>query len=389
MSNLSVLFESCKTPNERQAAVDKIKGLIKSKKLDIAKISIRDVAESVLGQADFSKMMAVNADSGYVGVREAVSPVYLGNFQDITGNMVFEGAVAAFESPEFIGGLLTTPESSRRDGGRDIGFAQIDDDALIVEEGGEFPDVKYGQDYIDIPTSKKRGLKIGITREMIFFDETGKVIEQATTVGDRLGVNKEKRTLRTVLGIDNGFSRNGTARNTYVAAADPRINSLGATPLVDWNTMDAAMQVFNNMNDDRTVGEPINVMPDTMLVTQAGLWNANRILNATSIRQDTSANAAHAYGPNPVQGVKNVITSPWIVNLLVASGLSLADAKKYWFFGQPKKAFKYRTLFPFQVLAAQHDKDKFERDVVAQFRADERGVPRIVAPWYMARFFDT
>jgi hypothetical protein len=92
-------------------------------------------------------------------------------------------------------------------------------------------------------------------------------------------------------------------------------------------------------------------------------------------------------GPNIVPNMR-VISSPWISKLLVAGGSTAANAAKYWYLGQFKKAFKYRTLFPFQVKAAQHDKDDFERDVIAQFRADERGVPRVVAPWYAAKFYD-
>jgi hypothetical protein len=84
----------------------------------------------------------------------------------------------------------------------------------------------------------------------------------------------------------------------------------------------------------------------------------------------------------------NVVSSPWISKLLVEAGISAANANKHWFLGEFKKAFKYRTLFPFQVKAAQHDKDDFERDVIAQFRADERGVPRVIAPWYAAKFYD-
>jgi hypothetical protein len=329
-----------------------------------------------------------NSDNAFVGVKEAVDPVNLSAFTNITGNMIFEAALASYTAPEFIGNELVTEEKSTRDGGFDTGLAPIDDDAMIVKEGEEFPSVKFGEDYIKIPTSVKRGLKIGITRELVFFDQTGKIIEQAQTIGGRLGTNKEKRILRTVLGIDNGFERKGVARNTYVltGGGDPRVNAKASTTLTDYTSIDTAMQLFADMNDDRAVGEPISVMPDTMLIPWGLQWTAKRILNATELRVVTNTTNT-AITPNIVPGMR-VISSPWIGNLLVAAGSTAANAAKYWYLGQFKKAFKYRTLFPFQVKAAQHDKDDFERDVIAQFRADERGVPRIVAPWYAAKFYD-
>ena len=382
MIKIKTAFESVKTQADMKAAAAKVVDLIKEKKININDLSLREVAEATLGVEAVCNMM--RASDG-VTAMESVAPANLSAFTNITGNMIFEGIVQSYEAASPIAASLVTPESSRRDGGRDIGYAPIDDDVLVVEEGEEYPDMKFGEDYIDIPTSKKRGAKIGITREAIFFDELGRIMEGAIAIGDRMGTNKEKRTLSMVLGLTNNFVRKGVARNTYVSAGDPRINLQAATPLVDWTSIDNALQMFNNMNDDRTNAEPIQVTPTTILVPQQLELTAKRIFAATEIRTGTNGGATQTYGPNMLKA-PTVVTSPWIKKLLVDAGVNPTVAGSRWFYGDFRKAFKYRTLFPLAFRAAMHDKDEFERDVVAQFRVDERGVPRIVAPWYVGQF---
>lgn len=382
------VFESCKTPAEIMEKTEVVIEAIKAKELDIHKdISIRDVAEATLGMEGLRKLAHSSSESAFVAVQEAVAPVNMTAFTNITGQLIYQGVYEAYSAPEFIGDQLVTSETSREDNTRVPGLAEIDEDALVVEEGGEYPDVKFSEDYIDVPQSKKRGLKIGVTREMVFFDRTGQVLEMAQRVGEVLGLNKERRIIDVVLGIDNTFKRKGVTRNTYVSnaedATDPRKNEI-TQALTDWNSIDAAMQAFEAMSNDSVANSrPIMVTPRIMLVTAAKVMTAKNIMNSTEIRITPAGGTSQTLAANPVAGAVKILTSPWIKRRLVAAGIAAATADKYWFIGDSKRAFKYRTLFPMQVLSASHDKDAFERDVVAQYRADERGVPYVYAPWYM------
>lgn len=399
MSNLSILFDN-KTASEVREASDKIVNLMKEGK--IKNPSILDIASATLGKEGMRAFRDAPAEECFTSAKESINPVNLTAFTNITGQLVFQGVVESYKSPEFIGDQLMDQEISREDNTQEVGLALMEDDALEVKEGEQYPHAKFGEDYIAVPRSKKRGLACGVTREMVFFDRTGKVMEMAREVGLRLGTNREKRQLSVVLGINNSFVRKGVARNTYVATGtgDPRVNKVGSLDFVDWNTLDTAMQVFNDMNDDRAIAEPISVMPTTLLVTPSKQHTVNRVLNATALRTGSVAGNTQTYGDNPVKNVYNVLTSQWITKLLTTSvaatdsttaytGLALADAKKYWHLGDFKRTFRYRTLFPLNVRAAMHDVDEFERDVVAQFRADERGVAYVRAPWYSAQFYDT
>lgn len=385
---LTAVFESAKTPAEIQERADVIVSAIKEGELKLVDLSIRDIADATLGVEGVRKLGAAKNDSAFIAVQEAVAPVNLSAFTNITGQMVYQSVYEAYSAPEFIGEQLVTVEKSREDNTRIPGLAEIDDDALEVEEGGEYPDVKFSEDYIDVPQSKKRGLKIGITREMVFFDRTGQVLEMGQRVGETLAINKERRIFDVVLGITNTFKRKGTARDTYVSASenanDPRINEI-TQALSDWTSIDAAMQAFEAMSNDSTGANkrPIMVTPKIILCTAAKIATARNILNSTEIRVTQASAITQSIVNNPVAGMVQPVTSPWVKRRLVAAGVAAATADKYWYIGDFKKAFRYRTLFPMRVISAQHDKDAFERDVVAQFRADERGVPYVYAPWYV------
>jgi hypothetical protein len=216
----------------------------------------------------------------------------------------------------------------------------------------------------------------------VFFDRTGQIVNHARSIGERLALNKEKRILEVVLGIVDNYKRKGVAADTYNTTG-ARINEIANLTLTDWTSLDQMMMLFGDMTDDREVPEPIMVMPKTIIVPMALTSTAARLLSATEVR--TTGGAIETIGSNPMRNSLNVVTSPLIQWLLVKNGITLANAKKYWWVGDFKRAFVYRTLFPFQVRAAQHDKDEFERDVVAQFRTDERGVAYVRAPWYAAR----
>lgn len=394
MGKLYDLFSNITTKESRKAAGDKVINLVKEGKLKAKDLSILDIARATLGDAALMRVQAMDADNVAVGLRESVDPVNLTQFTDITQLLVLEGAMEQYNAPTFIGSQLVKEETSRRDVIRKPGIALIDDDALVVPEGEEYPDVKFGQDYQDLPQSQKRGLKCGVTREAIFFDETGEVVKRAASIGERIGTNKEKRILRVFLGITNNYNRNGTARNTYVASADPRINSLASNPLTDWHSVDAANQLFTAMTDDRVksggtiTGEPIQVTPDTIVVSPYKRMTAIAILQATMIRKATNTAVDQTYSANPLNMLPmSVLDSVWLDWLLInEASVSASNAKDYWTIGQPKKAFTYRTLFPFQMLTAPPNATaEFERDVLIQYRGSERGVCYVEAPWYVAQ----
>lgn len=375
-----------RTDGEIRTLADTISKDIETGALKLPDISIRNLMESACGAEEVAVALATNSDSGMVRhLNDAVSPVRLSAFSNITNALVQRAGYEAYTAPEFIGDKLVTEETDNEDNVQVNGLAEIDDEAMEVPEGGEIPSVKFGEDFIAVPGSKKRGMRVGLTREMIAFDKTGKLIQHSQTIGRRVGFSKEVRILSVVLGLTNTFVRNGIARNTYVTATDPRINSFTGRTLVDYTDIELAEQGFNDYVDDRTVGEPIAVMPDTLLVPKELEWTAARIKNATEVRSINGTETT--IGANLAAGKFGIMSSPYLKWVLVKKGgVSNADAIKTWHYGAPKRAFRYRTIFAFKMeqASAMHD-DNFDREVTMQWKATERGVAYVWAPWYMQK----
>ncbi len=111
-----------------------------------------------------------------------------------------------------------------------------------------YPHLGFGEDYIETPSTTKRGFIVPVTKEAIFFDRTHLVLSRAAEVGEVLGLNKEKRLIDLVIGVTNNYKWKGTSYNTYQAAT-PWINTLAANELVDWTNVDKAEQLFADILD--------------------------------------------------------------------------------------------------------------------------------------------
>jgi len=381
MSKFSKAFAEERKDSEITLVTEAIIADIKEgKSLKYDSLSLRDIAESTLGY----KGCAILRDANMRKVSEAVAPVRLSAFSRITNEIVSQAGIEGFQSPDFIGDQLTTAENSNDDNGRLIGIEPMDDEAMEVREGHEYPSAQLSEDFLTVPTSKKVGLRIGLTKEAVFFDKTGQLIQRAKEIAGRVGLAKEKRTLRIVLGIDNSYNRKDVSRNTYVASADPRINSFTGRTLDDWTAIEDAEQSFADYVDDRTTGEPVDIGATMLIVPQDLKTSGSRIMNTLEVR--TINGAQEMITKNPIS-VGGMISSAWIRWMLVnEGGIAIADARKYWYYGNPKKAFTYRTIFPFSMIEAGQSHDAyFDSDIVNQWRAMERGVAYVAAPWYMQK----
>ena len=78
-----------------------------------------------------------------------------------------------------------------------------------------YPHLGFGEDYIETPSTTKRGFIVPVTKEAIFFDRTHLVLSRAAEVGEVLGLNKEKRLIDLVIGVTNNYKWKGTTYNTY------------------------------------------------------------------------------------------------------------------------------------------------------------------------------
>lgn len=300
-------------------------------------------------------------------------------FSRITGQLVVSAVLEKYMDESFVFTPLVKAVDTPFNGEKIPGISRIGDEADVVPEGREYPRVGVSEDYIETPETRKRGMIDALTREAVFFDRTGLVVERCGEVGYFLGVNKEKRIIDAVIDENvtaHRYKWKGTTYATFQTST-PWVNSTTSNALVDWTDIDAVEQVMANLTDPYT-GEPIQIVPKHLIVTRDLLYTARRIVNATEITMNaggyaTSGNlSATKTTANPIQGYQ--IVSSALLKARLGTDTS-------WFVGDIGKAVKYMQNFPLTVVQAPaNSQAEFERDIVMQWKASERGAAAVVEP---------
>ena len=343
--------------------------------------SIRELAETLVDDGrEWVEGMGPGKSSQFF----EAGAVQTGVFTSITGQIFYNSVLEGFTLPEFvISQLIPVQTGAEINGERIAGVSQIGDQAEVVDESMPYPMVGVSEDWIDSPATQKQGLICGVTREAVYADKTGQLMQRCRDVGYALGLTYEKAAIDCV--IDENTTRHRYRwRNTSFAtfqATTPWINTQ-TNALVDWTDIDNANQLFNAILDPMT-GEPVLLKPDTLICTQQLEMTAKRIRNATEITVvttgfATTGNPTETRVANPMQGAFEVVTSP-----LIAARLATDTS---WFYGDPRKAFVFMECWPLSVeQAPTTSEDNFKRDIVSQYRADRRGAYFVREPRRMNR----
>ena len=295
----------------------------------------------------------------------------------ITTRMVDEYEIAIGPANE----LVTTEPNIRNDLERKPGFAGLGDVAESVHEGMSFPRVGFGEDFQDMPRGKKYGLIVPVTKEAVFFDSTGQILDRAAKVGEVLGYRKAREIYQMVIGVTNNYNWQGTAYDTYQPLV-PWIN-IHSQNLVDWTSINIAERLFQTMTDPNT-GQPIMIGGRQIGVMPSQFADALRILNAMDVRH-TTAGGVVTVSPNPKssRSYQLIDMGPLCLSEVVATN-DFGTPEELWWLGDFKKTFSYRENWPITTLRAPTNSfDEFDRDIVAQFKGTERGVAAVNNPRYM------
>lgn len=350
--------------------------------------SLREIAEVTLGSQWVRQMDPRSAE---LGLLEATEGVDVTAFSNITGQVIQAKVLEAYNQEAFVLSRLVENIPTRLDGERIPGIGRIPDEAAEIHPGMPYPNVGFGEDYIETPQTTKRGFIVPVTKEAIFFDRTHLVLQRAAEVGEILGLNKEKRLIDLLIGVTNNYKWNGTAYNTYYAAGDPGPGG-GPAPwvnvideeLVDWTDVDAAEQLFADILDPNT-GEPVLVQATTVLVTPAYRHAAHRVFNAAEITYTMAGAETSTTAANPL-GKYRVVESRLAYRRILAAGVAAAEAKKWWFIGDFRKAFAYMENWPITVTQSPPGSEaEFTQDIVVRFKASERGAAAVINPRYVVK----
>lgn len=343
--------------------------------------SLRELAEALIpdGHA-WVRELDPRSQRG-VEILESGDGVDMTAFSNVTGQIIHTAILDAYAHEAFVASKLVQVIPTRLDGERIAGAGRVREGDLEVGAGMPYPSLGFGEDYVDTPRTKKRGLIVPVTREAVFFDRTHLVLTRAAEVGEVLGVNKEKRILDVLLGLTQGYRWNGTAYDTYLSSG-AYVNSLAGNALDDWTNVDRAEQLLAEMVDPST-GEPIVSKANTVLVMPAQRHAAHRVFNAAEISYSSGSHTTSA--ANPLGGYQ-VYESRMAYRRITASGTASEAAKKWWFMGDFKKAFAYMENWPITVSQSPRNSDaEFENDIVLRFKASERGAATVLNPRYVVK----
>jgi len=357
---------------------------LQKRELSPEDFSIRELAEVTLGNSQVRQMDPRNSGVSRP-LTEAGEGLMPEAFSTITGEIIQSKIMESYQQEAFAVSRKITTISTKLDGELIPGTSGINPSQLELTPGMPYHNVGFTEKYVETPRTTKRGLIVPVTREAIFFDRTHLILQRASEVGEILGLDKEKRILRLVLGLDNNYLPDDTsaAVDTYQVDGD-WTNEL-TTPLEDWESVDTAEQLFAEMIDPST-GEPILIGGLDVLVMPANRHNANRIFNATGISYTSDGAATATIAPNPL-GNYSVVSSRLAYRQLAADdAISDEQAKQYWFIGDFKKTFSYMENWPITVTqSAIGSEAEFTHDIFVRYKASERGAAVVVNPRYCIR----
>ncbi|MGD9127359.1 MAG: hypothetical protein PVH19_08270 [Planctomycetia bacterium] len=348
--------------------------------------SIRDLAEGLVPDGhEWVRSMDPRA-GGSVQLTENEG-VDLTAFLNVTGQVIYSKILDAYQHEAFAISRLVDTVPTRLDGEKIPGIGRISDEVTEIEPGMPYPNVGFGEDYIETPSTTKRGLIVPVTKEAIFFDRTHLVLSRAAEVGEVLGLNKEKRLADVVIGETNNYKWKGSSYNTYYSEADGEswINTIADNELVDWTDVDNAEQLFADILDPNT-SEPVLLRATNVLVMPAYRHAAHRVFNASELTYTTGSGAtSKTTVANPL-GNYTVHESRIAYRRILAAGEAAADAKKWWFVGDFKKAFAYMENWPLTVTQSAPGSDAdFNQDIVVRFKASERGAAAVLNPRFVVK----
>jgi len=340
--------------------------------------SVRDLAEGLVPDGhEWVRLMDPRA-GGSVPILEAGEGVDATAFLNVASQVVYSKIMEAYTQEAFVVSKLVDTIPTRLDGEKIPGVGGLAAADQPIHPGMPYPSVGFGEDYIETPSTTKRGFIVPVTREAIFFDRTHLVLSRAAEVGELLGLNKEKRLIDVVIGATNNYKWQGASYNTYQAAA-PWINVKASNELVDWQNVDAAEQLFADMLDP-TTGEPVLLSANTVLVMPAYRHAAHRVFHALEVSYNPTSSATSTLAANPLSNYQ-VLDSRLAYRRIIAAGTSAADARKWWFVGDFKKAFAYMENWPITVTqSAAGSEADFNQDIVVRFKASERGAAAVLNP---------
>lgn len=290
-------------------------------------------------------------------VREAVAS---GAFPKITGALISNKIISAYDGVTTIGDKLTTVNQSNMQIETIAGFTEAETPEE-VGEGMEYSDSTIGEKFVTAQ-NVKYGRMISVTEEMIYFDKTGQVLNRAKRIGQKAAQYKERLILRGVMDLDTTVYRpSGNATAFYAAATAAShksgANLIGTNPFSEAG-LEEVMNIAQTMKDDSEgAGDDdyINIDLNNVIVLVPALLYVEAWQMANSAKTPESGENAE----NFFKGRYTPYSSPYIT----------ANNATSWYWGDFKEDFWWNEVWPLQTMTQKPgNDDEFKKDIKARVK---------------------
>lgn len=379
------LFEAAERDRTPARFFDELSEGLRKGELKPADFSIRQLFENFVPDGrELVESWDPRRQGGYQPLMEAGGDsVNTAMFSNITGQIVYREVLTGFQNEAFVFTGIIPTRSTQFNGEKIPGITGLGNETDTVEEGKEYPTAGVGEDWIETPQTTKGGVIVPVTKEAIFFDRTGMLLDHANQVGYARGINKEIRIIDCVIDENvtaHRYKWKGTTYATYQTST-PYNNTTASATLLDWTDVDEAEQTLAAITDPHT-GLPILNVPTHIIVTRQNLNVAKRIISATEIRTATPGYATSA-NPNETAW-RNPISNYSILSSQLLAARMATDTT--WYLGNPAQAFRYMENWPITVVQAPANSEaEFTRDIVARYKVSERGATATIEPRKMTK----
>lgn len=351
--------------------------------------------EAVFGWEEFSHCRSDRQRLVNQHVFESSGAVNTAMFQAISGQIVYSAVLEGWESvPAVFGPLIPEVPTQFLDGEKIAGVTDIGDEGQHIKEGDPYPLASVTEDWINTPPLKKRGLMCAVTREAVFSDRTGQLLERCNGVGESLRYADENRAIDCVIDENAGaasavvgghrYHRKGNSIATYGNSSGTHdFDNLQATnTLLDYTDIENAELLLDAMLDPGTglVTGKYRAAAQHLVVPSGLVHTAKQVLHATEVRvhvggYPTSGNLVDRASGNTLQTYQ-IVTSPMLAARLATD--------THWFLGNIAKAFRKMVAWRLETSQAPaNSHEEFQRDIVAQYKAGHCDAYTTFDPRYM------
>ena len=313
---------------------EKIRGLVESKKVSPERVSLRALWEQLVERKQLQENLTSSA------------------FPTIAGEIISSVIIQGYESFPKNGDKLVRTVPSKLKVSLVPGWKAIGKIRRVNERE------PYGQ--VTPPDEKtatiknfKHGGLLDLTRESIFFDQTGQLLDDARALGEEGARFREEIIMNKICDVDADAL---SGADLYSAG---NVNLLTTNPLGTAGWENAHVSLMDKKDDN--TGKPIWVFGERpILVCAAGLWPTAEKLRANEYGPQGTANL----DVNLARNMFEVVVNPY-----------LTKANTTWWYGGFKRQFRWEEVWPLETFTrvGQDTEEGFKQDVIQQFKVSFYG----------------